>query len=155
NADPTSLVTVAAGLKVGVVTAAANAGANLDMMAPWPNDVAPTHLIACNEEGPAQPGGQRIRLSDGQVETILAGTPDCDPVRRTPWGTVIVGEEVGPGGSEAGGRVIEIANPLATTNVLYDRVTGTASNGPGGSGAENVVSREALGRLAFEGMALY
>src|SRR5262245_37804398 len=155
EANPVSLVTMAQSLQARVVTAAANAGANIDMMAPWPNDVAPTHLIACNESGTGDPGVQRIRLSDGLVETILTGTDECDPVRRTPWGTVIVGEEVGPGGSEAGGRVIEIANPLATTNVLYDRVTGTASNGPGGSGAENVVSREALGRLAFEGMALY
>mgnify|MGYP003693732113 CR=1 FL=1 len=29
----------------------------------WPNDQNPTHLIVANEEGPAQPGLQRIRLS--------------------------------------------------------------------------------------------
>ena len=27
------------------------------------------------------------------VETILAGTESCDPVRRTAWGTIVVGEE--------------------------------------------------------------
>src|SRR5262245_52925289 len=147
EANPVSLVTMAQSLQARVVTAAANAGANIDMMAPWPDDVAPTHLIVCNEQGPAQPGVQRIRLSDGLVETILTGTSACDPAHRTPWGTVIVGEEVG-----GTGQVIEIANPLETTNVAFDRTTGTAS---GGVGAENVVSRRALGRLAFEGLAIY
>src|SRR5262245_30716521 len=150
EADPTALVTVAKGLQVGVVTAAANAGSNIDMMAPWPDDVNPTHLIACNEQGPTSPGVQRIRLSDGAVETILTGTNSCDPVRRTPWGTVIVGEEVGNTG-----WLLEIANPLQTTNVLFDRNSGMISNGPGGSGAANVVTRPAVGRNAFEGIALY
>jgi hypothetical protein len=36
--------------------------------------------------------------------------------------------------------------------VIFDRVTGTAS---GGTGAANVASRRALGRLSFEGLALY
>src|SRR5215510_8469183 len=82
NADPTALVTMAKGLTVGVVSAAANLGANIDQMALWPNDQNPTHLIACNEEGPAQPGVQRIRVSDGFTETILTGMTSCDPARR-------------------------------------------------------------------------
>src|SRR5262245_53980595 len=147
EANPLSLVTMAQSLQAKVVTAAANAGSNIDMMAPWPDDAAPTHLIVCNEQGTAQPGVQRIRLSDGLVETILTGTSACDPAPRTPWGTVIVGEEVG-----GTGQLIEIANPLVTTNVVFDRIAGTAS---GGVGAENVVSRRALGRLAFEGLAIY
>ena len=147
EADPTALVTVAKGLSVNVVTAAANAGANIDMMAPWPDDVNPTHLIACNEQGTTSPGVQRIRLSDGLVETILTGTSSCDPVRRTPWGTVIVGEEVGNTG-----WLLEIAKPLQTTNVLFDRTTGAIS---GGIGSANVATRPAVGRLAFEGIALY
>jgi hypothetical protein len=150
DADPRALVTVAHGLKVRVVTAAANAGANIDMMVPWPDAVHPTHLIACNEQGTGDPGVQRIRLSDGLVETMVTGLSSCDPVRRTAWGTVIAGEEAGNSG-----RLIEIANPLATTGVLFDRATGVASDGPGGSGAANVVARSALGRLAFEGIALY
>jgi hypothetical protein len=150
EADPTALLTVAKGLQVKVATAAANAGANLDMIALWPDDAHPTHLIECNEEGPTSPGVQRIRLSDGLVETILTGTSSCDPVRRTPWGTVIVGEEVGNTG-----WLLEIADPLQTTNVLFDRNLGTISNGSGGSGAENVVTRPAVGRNAFEGIALY
>ena len=147
NANPNALVTVAKGLKVRTVSARADLGPNIDQMVPWPNATAPTHLIACNEEGAAQPGLQRIRLSDGAVETILTGTISCDPVRATPWGTVLFGEENG-----TSGWMIELANPLATTGVVFDRVAGTVS---GGVGAENVVTRPALGRLSFEGLALY
>jgi hypothetical protein len=146
NADPTRLVTMARGLHVRVVSAAANLGANVDMMALWPDDRNPTHIIACNEAGTANPGVQRIRLSDGQVETILTGTSSCDPAHRTPWGTVIVGEEL------TDGNLIEIINPLETTNVSFNRVTGIAT---GGTGAANVVTRPAVGRLAFEGIAIY
>ena len=149
NADPTSLISVAKGLRVRVVTAAANAGANIDQIALWPDDFHPTHLIVMNEQGAADPGVQRIRLSDGLVETILTGTSSNDPIRRTPWGTILAGEE---GGTT--GQMVEILNPLATTNVLYDRVLGVATNGPGGSGAENVAPRWALGRLSFEGLAI-
>src|SRR5262245_26514031 len=74
NADPTALVTLARGLQARVLTARSNAGADIDMMALWPNGQNATHLIACNEEGTTQPGIQRIRLSDGLVETILTGT---------------------------------------------------------------------------------
>jgi len=147
EADPASLVTVAKNLDVRVVSSAPDLGPNTDMMAFWPNDQNPSHLIVCNEEGATEPGVQRVRLSDGKVETILTGTESCDPSRRTPWGTILVGEEAG-----TSGQAIEIINPLETTDVIFDRVTGTAS---GGTGAENVVSRRALGRLAFEGIALY
>jgi len=146
EADPTSLVTVAKGLSVSVVTAAPNAGPNIDMMAPWPNDVAPTHLIVCNEQDPEDPGVQRIRLSDGHVETMLTGTDSCDPVHVTAWGTVIVGEEAGSTGS-----VLEILNPLETTGVEYDREHGTFS----GAYADNVAVRPAIGHLSFEGIAIY
>ncbi|MDQ3582188.1 MAG: hypothetical protein M3495_11530, partial [Pseudomonadota bacterium] len=37
EADPTSLATVARGLNVRVVTSDPNAGANIDMIALWPN----------------------------------------------------------------------------------------------------------------------
>jgi Alkaline phosphatase PhoX len=146
NADPTSLINVAKGLKVHVVSAAANLGPSTDMIALWPDDLNPTHLIVINEQGPTAVGVQRIQLSDGLVETILTGTQSGDPVQRTPWGTILVGEEVG-----GTGQVIEIINPLETTGVSFDRTTGVAS---GGVGAENVVARRALGRLAFEGLAI-
>jgi uncharacterized protein DUF839 len=150
SADPTKLATVAPGLRIRVLSASPALGPNIDQMALWPNDRSPTHLIACNEEGTAQPGVQRIRLSDGLVETMITGTTSCDPVRRTAWGTILAGEEAG-----ATGQMFEILDPLATTNVLFDRVAGTFSNGPGGSGAELITVRYALGRLSFEGLALY
>jgi secreted PhoX family phosphatase len=147
EADPTALVTVAKGLSVSVVAASAELGANIDMMAPWPDDVNPTHLIVCNEQGTNQPGVQRIDLSDGSVETILTGTSSCDPAHRTAWGTVIVAEEAG-----SSGWMLEIANPLETTGVMFDRSTGTIS---GGIGTDNVVARPAVGHTSFEGVALY
>src|SRR5262245_34856054 len=116
------------------------------MMALWPNSRNPTHLIVCNEQDTTDPGLQRIRLLDGQVETILTGTDSCDPVRRTAWGTIVVGEESDPG------WLIELINPLVTTNVLFDRSSGTFA---GGVGASNLAVRPAVGRLAFEGLALY
>lgn len=144
--DPTQLVTLARGLRVRVISAEANLGANIDMMALWPDDENPTHIIACNEQGTTQPGVQRIRLSDGLVETILTGTTSCDPTHRTPWGTIVVGEET------TDGNLIEIINPLQTTGVLFDRAAGTFT---GGIGAANLVTRPAVGRLAFEGVAVY
>jgi hypothetical protein len=78
-ADPTKLVTLAKGLQAHVVTAVPNAAPNFDMMVLWPNDQNPTHLIVANEEGSAQPALQRVRLSDGLVETILTGTTSNDP----------------------------------------------------------------------------
>jgi hypothetical protein len=147
--DPRTLATVAKGLHVHVVTSSADAGANLDMIALWPDDAHPTHLIVCNEtDDTSLPGVQRIRLSDGSVETILRGTVDCDPVRRTPWGTILVGEEVGP---PTPGHVLEIIHPLQTTEVQFDRVSGALS----GNDAGNIAPRPALGRLAFEGIAVY
>ena len=144
NADPTSLITVAKGLRVNVLTAQPNAAPNIDQMVFWPNDQNPTHLIVANEEGPAQPGLQRIRLSDGLVETILSGTSSGDPVRRTAWGTILFGEENG-----TDGWLIEIANPLTTTGVTFNRATGVSSD------PAHVVSRPAPGRLSYEGIALY
>lgn len=153
EANPTVLATFAQGLHVRVVTAAANAGANIDMMALWPDDAHATHLIVCNEQGTTNPGVQRVRLSDGAVETILTGTVSCDPVRRTAWGTIIVGEETGPTTTPLsnGGWLLEIINPLHTTAVQFNRVTGALS----GADAGNVATRSAPGRLAWEGIALY
>ncbi|MEO6397156.1 MAG: alkaline phosphatase PhoX [Tepidiformaceae bacterium] len=150
SANPLSLITVAKGLKVRVVTAGGIAGANIDMMALWPDDTNPTHLIACNEQGADHPGVQRINIATGAVETIVTGTTACDGVRRTAWGTILFSEEAGGGAS--GGRVYELMNPLGTTGVTLNRATGVFS---GGTGATNLTARPALGRLSFEGFALY
>lgn len=143
--NPARLVTLAKGLQATVVSAEANLAPNIDQMILWPA-TQPTHIIACNEQDADAPGIQRISLADGQVETILTGTTECDPVRATPWGTVIVAEEAGTAGA-----VLEIIDPLNTTGVSYDQTAQTLS----GADADNVAVRLAPGRLSFEGMALY
>jgi len=145
--DPTRLVTLAKGLRARVVSATASTGPNIDMMVLWPNDANPTHLIACNEEGAAEPGLQRIRLADGLAQTILTGTISCDPVERTPWGTLVFAEESG-----TDGWLLEIINPLQTTGVLFNHATGALS---GGTGAANIATRPAPGHLSWESIALY
>lgn len=145
KADPTKLVTLAKGLKARIVTSG-NAAPTLDQMVLWPPTGKATHIIACNEQGTTNPGVQRISLDTGIAETILSGTTSCDPVRVTPWGTVIVAEEAG-----ATGQMLEIVNPLATTGVLFDRVAGTVS----GADAGNVAVRRSVGTLSFESIALY
>lgn len=145
EADPTKLLTVATGLTVKVVSAAANLAPNVDQMVMWPNDVNPTHIIACNEQGSGQVGVQRINLSTGAVENIISsGLSSCDPARLTPWGTVIVGEEAG-----TNGRIVEILDPLATTNVSVPSSGYGASSDPA-----HVVARPALGQFSFEGLGI-
>jgi secreted PhoX family phosphatase len=148
KADPLALVTLAGSLRARVVTNAA--APNVDMIALWPDDERPTHLIFCNEEGTTAPGLQRVELATGEVETILTGTTSCDPAHRTPWGTILFGEEAG--GGPSGGRIYELIDPLGTTGVTLDRATGVFS---GGVGAGHFAARPALGRLSFEGFALY
>lgn len=149
TADPATLFTLAGGLQARVVTKGV-AAPNIDMMALWPDDRNPTHLIACNEQGVNDPGLQRIEIATGAAETIVTGTNSCDPVRRTAWGTILFGEEAG--GGPNGGRMYELIDPLHTTGVTLNRATGTFS---GGVGATNLTARPALGRLSFEGQALY
>ena len=89
---------------------------------------------------------QRINLQTGATDTIVTGTVECDPVRRTAWGTIIFGEEDG-----TDGHLYELIDPLHTTGVTLDRTTGTFS---GGTNPQNLVRRESLGRLSFEGFGL-
>ena len=148
SVDARKLVTLAKGLTAHVVTQG-EAAPNVDMIALWPNDVHPTHLVYCNEQEETDPGVQRLDLATGDVATIVTGTVDCDPAHVTPWGTVIFGEEAG--GGSAGGRVYEMIDPLHTTGVSLDRATGVFS---GGQGASNIVPRPALGRNSFEGIGI-
>jgi Alkaline phosphatase PhoX len=142
-ADPTRLVSLAHGLTAQVVTT--QTSPNTDMIALWPNSEHPTHLIACNEQGTAQPGLERIDLATGAVNVIVTGTTACDPAKRTPWGTIIFGEETG------NGQLLELIDPLNTTNVQYNRATGVFS---GGTNPQNLVRRTGLGQLAYEGLGL-
>jgi hypothetical protein len=146
SADATKLVTVAPGLKAKVVTQG-KAAPNLDQLALWPNDKAPTHVIACNEQGSAQIGLQAIKISDGSVQTIVkSGLTSCDPTRLTPWGTVIFGEENG-----ANGRMFEMVDPLGTADVVVNPDGSTT----GGTHPENIVNLRSLGKLSYESLALY
>ncbi len=151
NLNPLSMITVAPGLKASVVSAEPNLGNAPDMMVLWPNDTAPTHIIACNEVAgpnsavPAAGGVQRIRLSDGFVENIISSPlTSCDPVEITPWGTVIAGEENG-----SNGRMFEILDPLNTTDVLVSGIgAATTTDSP------NVRYIAPLGQLSFEGISV-
>ncbi len=142
--DPTHLATLAKGLKAHIVTT--QGPAVDDQISLWPNSEHPTYLIACNEQGESDPGLVRIELATGAVSTIVTGTDDCDPTRRTPWGTIVFGEEAG-----STGRLYELIDPIHTTGVTLDRTTGTFS---GGVGAQNLVTRTALGTYAFEGLGI-
>lgn len=147
--DPRALARVAASLNVRVVSSG-KAAPNIDQMALWPNNRHPKWLLACNEEDATQPALQRIRISTGEVHTMLSGTESCDGVRRTPWHTFMFSEEAGEGA--AGGLVYELIDPIHTTDVQLDRETGRFF---GGTGAENFAARPSLGRLSFEGFAIY
>ena len=142
---PASLLTVAEGFSVRVVSASPQLAPNIDQIALWPSDTNPTHLIACNEQGSGQIGVQSIDLRTGTPHTIiLSGLTSCDPTRRTPWGTIIVGEE-----NSTSGRIFEILDPLNTTNVTVP------SSGFGDSSdPAHVVGRPALGQFAFEGIGI-
>src|SRR5471030_916964 len=96
QADPTKLATLAKGLHARVVT---TQGPTVDdQISLWPNSRHPKYLIVCNEDSTTQPGLVRIELKTGVATTIVTGTTSCDPTRRTPWGTILFGEEAGQGG---------------------------------------------------------
>ena len=81
-----------------------------DQIALWPDDDHPTHLFVCDEET-SNPAVQRVDLSrpaNANATTIVTGLTSCDPVRRTPWGTIIVAEEAG-----ATGGFYELIDPGA------------------------------------------
>lgn len=139
--DPARLVTLAKGLKAKVVTAGA-AAPNIDQMVLWPTK-NPKYIIGCNEQGTAQPGVQRIDLKTGAVENIVSsGLASCDPVRVTPWGTVLFGEEAG-----STGAMYEMIAPDAVTGATIDRTTGVSSS-------PNIRRVDAFGFLSYEGLGI-
>src|SRR5262245_50316119 len=138
-------VEVAGNLKVRVVSS--NVGENADMIALWPDDANPTHAIICNEINGTVAGAaasvQGVRLSDGQVQDMVFGLQNCDPARRTAWGTVVVGEEAG-----SSGRLWEIFDPLNVNGITVNRAAGTSPD------PDHVIARTALGQLSYEGIVL-
>ncbi|MEW6246850.1 MAG: alkaline phosphatase PhoX [Nitrospirota bacterium] len=152
-------IVLAKSLKAEYVTR--QAAHNADQFAFWPSDEQPTHLLFCIEEFTPHkigeypsgvpkltPGVQRIRLSDGAVDTILRGTAGCDGIRRTPWGTILATEEVDDGAA------YEIMDPLDVTNLtVINRATGAVIDVNGVPSAK-VVKRTALPTLAWEGIGI-
>lgn len=154
-------VLVAHGLKVEYLTR--NAAHNTDMLAFWPNDARPTHLITCIEEfrnpGPVGnypsglpkyfPSVQRINLATGATETVLRGMSSCDGIRRTPWQTILVTEERSDGGA------YEILNPVATTELtLRARGANNFIDASGNPVVGQAAYRNALPTMAWEGLAV-
>jgi len=139
-ANPAGLITVAKGLKVNVVSAG-KAAPNIDQMILWPKS-NPQYVIGCNEEGIAQPALQKISLATGAATTIASGLSDCDPVRATPWGTVLFGEENG-----SVGAMYELIDPLSVVGATINNVTGVSSS-------PNIRRVNALGFLSFEGLGI-
>lgn len=151
-------ITLARGLKVRYLTR--QAAQLTDMIAFWPDASQPSYLITCVEggdtattsDGRPAPSMQRIRLSDGSVETILRGMDRCDGIRTTAWGTILATEET------SDGAAYEILDPLAITNsVVTDR------GGPGeaativdstGATETRIAKRTALPTMAWEGLAV-
>jgi hypothetical protein len=89
QADPTRLATLAKGLHARVVT---TQGPTVDdQISLWPDSKNPKFLIVCNEDDSTEPGLVRIDLKTGAATTIVTGTEECDPTRRTPWGTSLFG----------------------------------------------------------------
>jgi hypothetical protein len=142
-ANPAGLMTVAKGLKVGVVSAG-SAAPNIDQMILWPK-ANPTYIIGCNEEGTAEPALQKISLATGDATTIATGVDDCDPVRATPWGTVLFGEEAG-----SVGAMYELIDPLSVVGASIDNATGVTA----APYTNNIKRVNALGFLSFEGLAI-
>jgi hypothetical protein len=142
-ADAAALVTLAKGLDVHVLAAGAadDVGSDVDQMVLWPPS-NPTHIIGINEEGAGDPGLQKIDLKTGKATTIVSGTDSGDPVRATPWGTVVFGEESGDDGA-----MYEIIDPLSVEGATINRTTGTSSS-------PKIRRLNALGFTSFEGLAI-
>lgn len=138
-------VLLARGLHVEYVTR--NAASNTDMLVLYPVQ-NPTHLVTCVESGRQllgngkyNPSVQRIRLADGQVETILRGMSGCDGIRSTAWGTILATEETSSGGA------YEILDPLnVTEQTVLDRNLGTVTD------TIHIAKRSALPTMAWEGL---
>ena len=145
-AHPEDLVTLAKSLKASVVAAGPtdNVGVNADQMVLWPPS-NPTHIILVNEEGTGEAGLQKVDLSTGKATTILTGIDDNDPVRATPWGTIIFGEEA------TDGAMYEIIDPLnpALEGTVLDRAAQTYT-----PATTKIKRLDALGFNAFEGLAI-
>jgi secreted PhoX family phosphatase len=143
--DNLQAIEVAQGLQVSLVSSSVASAA--DQIALWPDDDNPKYLFVCDEET-SNPAVQRVDLSkpaDSNATTIVTGLVSCDPVRRTPWGTIIVAEEAG-----STGGLYELFDPANINTVINvsDRALGTTSD------PLHLVKRKAVGSLSFESFAI-
>src|SRR5262252_552475 len=143
--DNLQAIQVAQGLHVSLVSSSVASAA--DQIAMWPDDDNPKFLFVCDEET-TDPAVQRVDLSKpagSNATTIVKGLTSCDPVRRTPWGTIIVAEEAG-----ATGGFYEIFDPvnINTPITVSNRDAGTTSD------PLHLVKRKAVGSLSFESFAI-
>ena len=143
--DNLQAIQVAPGLQVSLVSSVVASAA--DQIALWPDDDNPQYLFVCDEET-SDPAVQRVNLSappSSNVTTIVTGLDSCDPVRRTPWGTIIVAEEAG-----STGGLYEIFDPvhINTPINVSDRTIGTTSD------PSHLAKRQAVGSLSFESLAI-
>jgi hypothetical protein len=143
--DPNSVnaIQLASPLHATLVSSAVHTSA--DMIAMWPDDDNPTHLYVCDESS-SNPGVQRVDLSQppaSNATTIVTGVVSCDPIRRTPWGSIVFGEETTSGGFYELMNPASVVAPIAITN----RAAGTTSD-------PRLVKRKAIGQLAFEGQVI-
>lgn len=154
-----SLIKLAPGLKADIVSR--KIADSSDMIAFWPNDVHPTHIVSCIEAGNSQigtydgslpklePSVQTVDLATGEIRTILRGMISCDGIRRTPWNTIVVTEETDDGG------LYEILNPLTTTEqTLAARGESNTTDNSGNAVTGQIEYRGAVGKLAWEGLDL-
>src|SRR6476661_382205 len=145
GADNTQAIQVADGLRVSLVSSSVASAA--DQIAFWPNDEHPTHVFVCDEET-STPAVQRVDLSgppSSNATTIVTGLSSCDPVRRTPWGTILVGEEAGNTGG-----LYEIIDPVHITTAINVTNRATGAN----SDPLHLAKRQAVGSLSFESLAV-
>ena len=145
GANDLQAIQVADGLRVSLVSSSVASAA--DQIAFWPNDEHPTHVFVCDEET-TTPAVQRVDLSappSSNATTIVNGLSSCDPVRRTPWGTILVGEEAGNTGG-----LYEIIDPVSITTAINVTNRATGAN----SDKLHLAKRQAVGSLSFESLAI-
>jgi len=143
--DNLQAIQVADGLKVSLVSSSVASAA--DQIAFWPNAEHPTHVFVCDEET-SNPAVQRVDLSGppaSNATTIVTGLSSCDPVRRTPWGTILVGEEAG-----ATGGLYELIDPVHITTAINVTNRATGAN----TDPLHLAKRQAVGSLSFESLAI-
>lgn len=152
GADNTQAIQLADGLQATLVSG--SVASATDQIALWPDDDHPTHLFVCDEET-SNPAVQRVDLSlppGTNATTIVTGLTSCDPVRRTPWGTILVAEEATVQGNSgvATGGVYEILDPvhISTAINVTNRTTGANSD------PIHLAKRQAVGTLSFESFAI-